>query len=193
MRLKKIPYAESFLKESEDVIILSKESETLKDIKNKVEIEIGCGKGDFIISHAQKNEDIEYYAIEKFGSVLVRAVEKQIENSIDNLHFILGDAEHLSLLFPPKSVDRIFLNFSDPWPKKRHVKRRLTYKTKLDLYKELLKDGSLLELKTDNQQLFEFSLLELSKNGWILEEVSTDLHNQTTYIEPANHLTEYEK
>lgn len=193
MRLKKIPNATEFLKESNIVTFLSKESEQIAVQHEEIELEIGCGKGDFIISRAKKNPETQYYAIEKFDSVLMRAVEKQMEQLVENVHFISGDAEDLGVLFPKKSIDRIFLNFSDPWPKSRHVKRRLTYSAKLELYRELLKEGAPLELKTDNRNLFEFSLMELSQNSWVLDEVSIDVHQQVTYEEPVLHLTEYEK
>lgn len=151
-------------------------------------IEIGCGKGKFINELAAQNPDTLYIAVEKIPSVLLLALEKAKAADLKNLLFLSYGAELLNLVFERGEVDRIYLNFSDPWPPKRQWKRRLTHQRQLDVYKQFLKPDGELIMKTDNVPLFEFSVCELSKNGFIIEELSTDLH--ATDI--PNIMTEYE-
>ncbi|MGL5042215.1 MAG: tRNA (guanosine(46)-N7)-methyltransferase TrmB [Culicoidibacterales bacterium] len=193
MRLKKIPHATTFLQESGQVIYLNDKIKQLEEVQGQVELEIGCGKGDFILARAADFAAINYYAIEKFDSVLLRAVEKKIEGNLDNIQFISGDAAELLTLFSPGTLTRIFLNFSDPWPKKRHAKRRLTYQTKLEMYQSLLTNTGVLEFKSDNRTLYEFTVVELSEQGWIIQECSTNVHDQNSYVEAKKYTTEYEK
>jgi tRNA (guanine-N7-)-methyltransferase len=141
-----------------------------------IHIEIGMGKGKFIYTKASRNPNINYIGIERFDSVIVRALEKVIEEPLSNLMLLRTDASDLRKIFKNKSIDRIYLNFSDPWPKDRHAKRRLTHKRFLDIYKDLLKSDSELHFKTDNKELFEFSVEELKKYPMNLTYVELDLH-----------------
>ena len=157
-----------------------------------IHIEIGMGKGVFITTLASQNPDINYVGIEKYSSVLLRAVEKQDELQLPNLRFIRMDAENINEVFGKDEVDRIYLNFSDPWPKDRHAKRRLTSRQFFARYDLMLKKEGRVEFKTDNKALFDFSVEEVKEAGWILEECTYDLHNDTRLNE-GNVMTEYEK
>lgn len=155
---------------------------------NKIYIEIGCGKGNFIISNALAHPENNYVAIEKYDTVLMYAVNK-IEKDIPNLRFIRMDALEINEVFD-KEVDLIYLNFSDPWPKERHAKRRLTHERFLKLYDSIFKKNKIIYMKTDNIHLFEFSVESLSNYGYKLKNISLDLINSN--IE-ENFMTEYEK
>lgn len=156
-----------------------------------IHIEIGMGKGKFIIELAERNPEINYIGIEKYSSVLLRALEKRQEAELKNLFFIRFDAEYINEIFGEQEVDRIYLNFSDPWPKDRHAKRRLTSKEFLSRYNRLLKEDGEVMFKTDNRMLFDFSLEEAKIAGWELREVTFDLHH-SEYAE-GNIMTEYEE
>lgn len=158
---------------------------------NPIHIEIGMGKGRFIMQMALENPGINYIGIEKYSSVLLRALEKRKEIELTNLYFIRYDAEYLTDIFAGDEVARIYLNFSDPWPKDRHAKRRLTSKEFLKKYDECLKKGGEVVFKTDNRPLFDFSLEEVKLAGWELKDVTYDLHN-SEYL-PGNVMTEYEE
>ena len=155
---------------------------------NPIYIEIGMGKGDFIIENAKTYPNINFIGIEKFDSVIVRAIEKVPEN-LDNLKLIRMDAKEIDEVFN-KEISRIFLNFSDPWPKKRHHDRRLTSHIFLKKYDNLFKNNKEIYQKTDNKELFEYSIVSLSTYGYQIEDISFDLHNssQENII-----MTEYEK
>jgi tRNA (guanine-N7-)-methyltransferase len=155
-------------------------------------IEIGMGKGKFISTLAQMNTDINYVGIEKYSSVLLRAVEKQDELQLHNLRFIRMDAENICQVFAKDEVDRIYLNFSDPWPKDRHAKRRLTSRQFFARYDEILKKSGRVEFKTDNRPLFDFSVEEVKEAGWNLDVCTYDLHNDAVLNE-GNVCTEYEE
>ncbi|MBQ3600224.1 MAG: tRNA (guanosine(46)-N7)-methyltransferase TrmB [Lachnospiraceae bacterium] len=157
---------------------------------NPIHIEIGMGKGKFIMELAKQNPDINYIGIEKYSSVLVRALEKRPELETDNLVFIRMDAENIVDVFEMGEVDQIYLNFSDPWPKDRHAKRRLTSTQFLARYNQFLKPEGKVIFKTDNRPLFDFSLEQVEEAGWILENHTFDLHN-SPYVE-GNIMTEYE-
>lgn len=158
---------------------------------NPVHIEIGMGKGQFIMELARRNPDINYIGIEKYSSVLVRALEKRhLEENMSNLYFIRMDAEYIQDAFDKYEVDRIYLNFSDPWPKDRHAKRRLTSTHFFAFYNNILKPEGRVIFKTDNRPLFDFSLEQAAEAGWILESYTYDLHN-SEYNE-GNIMTEYE-
>lgn len=156
-----------------------------------VHIEIGMGKGQFITQLAKANPDINYIGIEKYSSVLVRALDKREELEADNLIFLRMDAEDIISYFATGEVNRIYLNFSDPWPKDRHAKRRLTSVNFLTKYESILCTGGQLQFKTDNRPLFDFSLEQLAIAGWTCEEANFDLHKNG----PAsnNIMTEYEE
>ena len=159
---------------------------------NPVHIEIGMGKGRFITTLASMNPDINYVGIEKYSSVLLRAVEKQDELCLPNLRFIRMDAENITSVFGKEEVDRIYLNFSDPWPKDRHAKRRLTSRQFFARYDEILKSNGRVEFKTDNRPLFDFSVEEVNGAGWKLSVCTYDLHNDEKLVE-GNVMTEYEE
>ncbi len=159
---------------------------------NPIHIEIGMGKGRFITTLASMNPDINYVGIEKYSSVLLRAVEKQDELNLPNLRFIRMDAENITSVFGKEEVDRIYLNFSDPWPKDRHAKRRLTSRQFFARYNEILKSTGRVEFKTDNRPLFDFSVEEVNEAGWKLSVCTYDLHNDEKLME-GNVMTEYEE
>jgi len=154
---------------------------------NPINIEIGMGKGDFIIGMAEKYPDINFIGIEKYESVMVRAIEKLENKTLSNLKLIRMDATYIDRVFD-KEINTIYLNFSDPWPKKRHAKRRLTSEVFLPLYDKVFIGNPHIVQKTDNIGLFAYSLESLSKYGYILNKVSLDLANEDI----DNVVTEYE-
>lgn len=154
---------------------------------NPVAIEIGTGKGDFIIEMAQNYPKINFIGIEKYHSVIIRALAK-IDNIPPNLRFICNDAKNIDD-FIKIEINHIYLNFSDPWPKKRHEKRRLTSQDFLDKYEKLFHKEINLYLKTDNKSLFAYSIMSLSNNNYLFKQVSLDLHKENIF----NIMTEYEK
>ena len=156
-----------------------------------IHIEIGMGKGKFITQMALENPEINYLGIEKYSSVLVRALDKFDREEIENLYFLRMDAEELEDYFTEGEVEKIYLNFSDPWPKDRHAKRRLTSVHFLEKYRKILQQDGTLQFKTDNRPLFDFSLEQLKEAGWKTREVSFHLHENG----PAknNVMTEYEE
>ena len=158
---------------------------------NPLYIEIGMGKGDFILENALKYPDVNFIGIEKYDSIVARAIQKieGLECIPNNLRLIRMDAKEIDEVFS-KEVDRIYLNFSDPWPKKRHRERRLTSNTFLKKYNLIFKKDNEIIVKTDNVGLFEYSLETLSQNGYFFEKVSLDLHNSDIV---DNIMTEYEK
>lgn len=156
-----------------------------------IHIEVGMGKGQFIIEMAKRNPEINYIGIEKYSSVLVRAVEKLEDFEQNNLRLIRMDAENIEEVFDKDEVDRIYLNFSNPWPKDRHAKRRLTSTRFLERYNNILTPEGRVMFKTDNKDLFDFSLEQVEEAGWILENHTYDLHH-SEYNE-GNVMTEYEE
>lgn len=162
--------------------------------KNPIRIEIGMGKGKFITELAVNNPDINYIGIEKYSSVLIRAIEKRRELQISNLLFIRMDAVEIEEAFGKGEVDRIYLNFSDPWPKDRHAKRRLTSKQFFERYDAILKSDGIVEFKTDNRELFDFSLEEIPQTNFKIDQCTFDLHgDKTAEIYEGNITTEYEE
>ncbi len=156
-------------------------------------IEIGMGKGQFLMAMAEAHPDVNYLGMELYTSVLLRATQKLEANPLPNLRLLNYDAKNIGELFAPGELDRIYLNFSDPWPKDRHSKRRLTSSVFLDRYYPILKDGGLLEFKTDNQGLFTFSIEEIdAADGWELIAVTRDLHHDEALCQ-GNIMTEYEE
>ena len=157
-----------------------------------IHIEIGMGKGKFIHTMAKEHPDINYVGIEKYSSVLLRAIQKMELEELPNLKFLRMDAEHIDQVFGPGEVDRIYLNFSDPWPKDRHAKRRLPSREFLSRYDVILKKQGRLEFKTDNRELFDFAVEELEPAGWKAEVITYDLHGDEVLME-GNVMTEYEE
>lgn len=195
MRLRNVPgsreaIADSPLAINEPKALKGKWKEEFGN-EHPIRIEIGMGKGKFITQLAQENPKINYVGIEKYSSVLVRAVEKCEDLEITNLRFIRMEAEYLCDVFAQQEVDRIYLNFSDPWPKDRHAKRRLTSKQFFERYDVILKTDGIVEFKTDNDLLFQFSLEQVPEAGWELVAQTWDLHNDKE-LAAGNVMTEYE-
>ncbi len=159
---------------------------------NPIHIEIGMGKGQFLIRLARQNPNINYIGVERYESVLIRAVQKMENEPLQNIRFICMDAALLSEVFAPEEVFRIYLNFSDPWPKDRHAKRRLTSGNFLNLYQKILSPSGRIEFKTDNRNLFDFSLEEVKASGLKLCSFTYDLHNDDS-MNAGNVMTEYEE
>lgn len=195
MRLRNVKGSKEIIASNEYVI---HEPETYKGKwnnwfgnNNPIHIEIGMGKGRFLMELACKNPHINYIGIEKYSSVLIRAIEKREEVDVKNLIFVRFDADYINNIFDKNEIDRIYLNFSDPWPKDRHAKRRLTSKEFLNKYNDILvKEGEVI-FKTDNKGLFEFSLEEVVLAGWIIKNSTFDLHNSEYAVD--NIMTEYEE
>ena len=196
MRLKNVPGSREAIADSAFVIHEPENAKgTFKEIFGNnypIHIEVGMGKGKFIYKMARIHPDINYIGIEKYSSVLLRAIQKMEQEPLDNLKFIRMDAESIAEVFAEGEVDRIYLNFSDPWPKDRHAKRRLPSKEFLKRYDQFLKKDGVIEFKTDNRGLFDFALEELPQAGWKVEKVSYDLHHDEEMME-GNVMTEYEE
>ena len=193
MRLKNVRGAKEIIENSKYIIknpLDYKENfKTLFEKEGKLEIEIGMGKGDFIIGKAMQNPDINYIGIEKFDSVIVRAIQKLENVALPNLKLIRMDALEIDNVFS-KEIDTIYLNFSDPWPKNRHSNRRLTSKIFLEKYEKIFKGTPCIIQKTDNRKLFEYSLISFVENNYKIEEISLDLYKDDI---KDNVATEYEK
>lgn len=195
MRLRNVPgsreaIAESAMSVNEPSIYKGRWNEVFGN-DNPIRIEIGMGKGKFITQLAKENPDINYIGIEKYSSVLIRAIEKCEEIEVNNLRFIRMEAEYICDVFAEGEIDRIYLNFSDPWPKDRHAKRRLTSKQFFDRYNVILQKEGIVEFKTDNDLLFAFSLEQVPEAGWKIEAQTWDLHNNEE-MNQGNVMTEYE-
>lgn len=196
MRLRNITGSEEVIANSEYVINEPREYKgrwkEYLDKEKELHIEIGMGKGRFLMEMAALHPDIQYLGIEKYSSVLLRAVQKMEKNPLPNLHFLLMDAKEITEVFAVGEVDRIYLNFSDPWPKDRHAKRRLPSRQFLQLFDQILKADGRLEFKTDNRHLFDFAMEEVEPAGWKLKEATYDLHGDAKMKE-GNVMTEYEE
>lgn len=194
MRLRHIKGAEEQIAESPYVVQNPKNLKgkwhVLFGNGNPIHIEIGMGKGKFIMELAAKNPDVNYVGIERYSSVLLRGLQKRKEMELSNIYFMRLDALELEEVFAPSEVDRIYLNFSDPWPKDRHAKRRLTSDRFLDIYDKILKMDGIIEFKTDNQDLFRYSLESIPEAGWKVREYTYDLHHSSMAV--GNVMTEYE-
>jgi len=193
MRLRNIKGAHDIISKSAYLIVdYNNHKGKFKEIfsnSNDIEIEIGMGKGSFIIEKARKNPNINFIGIEKYASVLVSAFKKLENVDLPNLKIINMDANFIDDVFE-NEISKVYLNFSDPWPKKKHSNRRLTSKLFLDKYSKIFVGDRVIEMKTDNMKLFEYSLTSLSESNYVLKEVNLDLHN--SLIED-NVQTEYEK
>lgn len=210
MRLRNIPRADSVLNESPLVIkdehtFKGKWRETVFQNNHPLHIEVGMGKGQFILALAKQNPGINYIGIERYSSVLLRAVEKadpaesqsgtnNISSSLpENLRFICMDAAALPEVFAPNEVNRIYLNFSDPWPKAKHARRRLTSAEYFERYDRILSTDGQVEFKTDNRPLFDFSVEQLEESKvWEMTACTYDLHHDSA-MNPGNIMTEYEE
>ncbi|WP_313235252.1 tRNA (guanosine(46)-N7)-methyltransferase TrmB [Sporosarcina ureae] len=196
MRLRNKPWAKDFMAEHPDVLILDPEGKKgrwTEEFGNDapIHIEVGTGKGQFIIGMALANPEINYIGIEHFDNVIVSALEKAIEaKKPSNLRLMRVNGEELESLFVGSEISRVYLNFSDPWPKDRHEKRRLTHPNFLAKYEGVLKANGEVHFKTDNRSLFEYSLVSMTDYGMKLRSVSLDLHAS---MPEDNVLTEYEE
>lgn len=195
MRMRKKKHTEERILACADINLtapeenLGKWHELCKD--RKLCLEIGCGKGSFVYGMSKKHPDRFFVAMEKVRDVIMLAMEKVInDGEIDNVLFIAGDAQDLPKIFAPGEIDEIYLNFSDPWPKARHAKRRLTYRKFLEMYKTLLAPDGVIYFKTDNRPFFDFSLEEFPAAGYEISDITFDLHNSEYNAE--NVVTEYE-
>ncbi|WP_413308177.1 tRNA (guanosine(46)-N7)-methyltransferase TrmB [Bacillus sp. 1P10SD] len=195
MRLRHKPWAKDKLDQHPQFVVANPELHkgnwhNVFEKNQPLHIEVGTGKGQFITGMAKANPDINYIGIELYDSVIVAALDRLIEADLPNLKLLNVNAADLGKYFAKNDVDRVYLNFSDPWPKSRHEKRRLTYKDFLKLYEDILVDGGEIHFKTDNQGLFEYSLTSFSGYGLLLKYVSLDFH-KSGY--EGNIMTEYEQ
>lgn len=195
MRLRNIKGSREFIEASPYVISNPEEYkgkwDTLFQNHNPLHIEIGMGKGQFIHQLAFENPTINYIGIEMYSSVLYRALERREKTELENLYFLRFDAKSLTDIFAEGEVDKIYLNFSDPWPKDRHAKRRLTSSNFLALYDQVLKKEGNIQFKTDNRPLFDFSVESVENSElWNIDELTYDLHHSKFL--PGNIMTEYE-
>ncbi|EAE1347939.1 TPA: tRNA (guanosine(46)-N7)-methyltransferase TrmB [Listeria monocytogenes] len=195
MRVKHKPWAKDRLEEFPTIYIKNPEDfkgqwQAVFGNNNPIHIEIGSGKGQFISGMAKANPEINYIGIEMIESVLVSALDKAIEADVPNLRLVARDAKLLEECFEKGEIAQIYLNFSDPWPKKRHTKRRLTNPTFLTIYERLLPKAGEIHFKTDNRSLFEYSLVAFSEYNMLLTFISLDLHNSDY---EGNIKTEYEE
>ena len=193
MRMRKKKHGQQRLQACSEYILEPglTEPEKLFDNGNPVHLEIGCGKGDFIRGMAEAHPDINFIAVERIPDVLMLAAEKIKAAELSNVRLAAFNAAYLPERIAPHSISRIYLNFSDPWPKKGHAKRRLTYRAFLDIYKQILTEDGSLFLKTDDLSLFEFSVEELSGAGFEVRDITYDLHSSP--YAGDNVMTEYER
>ena len=192
MRLRNVPKAKEILDNSNYIIHnyleMTGNFHSVFSNDNPIYLEIGTGKGNFIIENAKRYPNINFIGIEKYDSVLVRAIEKLGCLELDNLMFIRTDAKNIDNIFN-KEISKLYLNFSDPWPKDRHEKRRLTSDTFLKRYDNIFVNDKIIEFKTDNRKLFEYSVKSFTDYNYRINSLSLDLHQDTS----DNIMTEYEK
>lgn len=183
MRLRKIKYAAEMIQENADIVKTNPEEfqgkwNELFDNDHPIHIEVGCGKGQFIIEMAKKYPNINFIGIEKYDSVVIRGLEKYLENPQKNVLFIQKDAKQISEFFCENEIDCIYLNFSDPWPKNRQAKRRLSHHHFLVQYVKILKQNGSVKMKTDNFGLFDYSMMSFHSNpNFFIKDFSIDYHN----------------
>ncbi|WP_010651421.1 tRNA (guanosine(46)-N7)-methyltransferase TrmB [Oceanobacillus massiliensis] len=195
MRQRHKPWADDFLLENNHIVIPNaKENkgkwQSVFKKNQPIHIEVGTGKGQYLVGMAKQHPDINFIGIEVAKSIIVSAAQKVVDAEVDNLLLLNENAADLREMFAENEIATIYLNFSDPWPKNRHEKRRLTYRTFLEQYKEVLDPEGKVIFKTDNRGLFEYSLVSFSEFGMLLEEVNLDLH---AIEDPLNVMTEYEE
>lgn len=195
MRLRHIPGSEEAIAASPYVVHTPEEYrgryQELFGNDHPVEIEVGMGKGRFIMELAALHPEINYIGIERYSSVLLRALQKREELELPNIYFMCVDAAKLHEIFAPEEISRIYLNFSDPWPKDRHARRRLTSPDFMKVYDQILKKDGQVEFKTDNQGLFSYSLESIPESGWTITASTRDLHHSD--MAEGNVMTEYEE
>ncbi|WP_082233555.1 tRNA (guanosine(46)-N7)-methyltransferase TrmB [Halobacillus massiliensis] len=195
MRLRNKPWADDFMRENDNIVIQNTFDykgnwQEAFNKKQPLHLEIGSGKGQFISGMGKQHPEFNFIGVERVKSVIVGALKKVLDAETENVRLVNEDAEDLRDMFAENEVDHLYLNFSDPWPKNRHEKRRLTYHAFLEQYEAILKDNGKITFKTDNRGLFEYSLASFSQYGMIIEEVSLDLHSLE---DDLNIMTEYEE
>ena len=198
MRIRKKPHTEEKLQDFLDFVTVEEIGEEKKgnwrklfsdDLSRELFVELGTGKGDFITQLAEKNPDKNFVGLEMEKEVVLKAARKVQEKNLSNVRLAVFDINKISTIFADGEVDRFYINFCDPWPKKRHFKRRLTYIKFLDMYQKILKPGGEIHFKTDNRNLFDFSLEQFAEKNFEVRELTFDLHAN----EPAENIrTEYE-
>lgn len=199
MRLRNIPRADEVIQNHPIAVKNEEENKgqwkELFSNTNPIHVEIGMGKGQFLLTLAKQNPDVNYIGIERYSSVLLRALEKYDTEEfceLSNIRFVCMDAMELPEVFAKDEINKIYLNFSDPWPKKRHARRRLTSTQFLSQYEKVLEEGGVVEFKTDNRSLFEFSLEQVEEAEWKLLGKTFDLHHDEA-MNKGNVMTEYEE
>ena len=199
MRLRRKPWVDEAI-HAFDAFVISRGQELGEEKKGRwheifrreapLYVELGTGKGDFISQMAERHPEVDFIGIEAQQDVLYMAAKKVEEKGLGNVRLLVFDINHIGDIFGPGEVDRFYINFCDPWPKKRHAKRRLTHVSFLEKYRELLSQGGELHFKTDNRPLFDFSLEQFEEAGLTVRDVSYDLHAENR---PDNIMTEYER
>ena len=196
MRLRNIPGADEAIADSphciQEPVAEKGRWHLIFGNENPIHIEIGMGKGQFIMKLAKEHPDINYIGIERYSSVLLRALQKMEIEPLPNIRFLCMDASIITEVFDKEEVAKIYLNFSDPWPKERHAKRRLTSRQFFERYDKILAGNGVVEFKTDNDDLFAFSMEEVAEAGWTLDAHTFDLHHDPVLNE-GNVMTEYEE
>lgn len=194
MRMRYKPWAEDYLKKEPNIVDLdgshAGQINDWFDNDQPIYIEIGSGMGQFITTLAAQHPEINFISMEREKSVMVKVLDKVLDQGLTNIKLICNDAIELNEYFKDEEISRIYLNFSDPWPKKRHTKRRLTYQTYLALYKQVLKKDGELHFKTDNRGLFAYSLESMSQFGMYFTKINLNLHQEDV---ETNIETEYER
>lgn len=198
MRIRKKPHTDEKLQNFLDFVTVEEIGEEKKgtwkkifgdDLTKDLFVELGMGKGDFITQLAEKNPDKNFIGLEMEKEVVLKAARKIAEKNLKNIRLAVFDINKITEIFADHEVDRLYINFCDPWPKKRHAKRRLTYIKFLEMYRKILKPNGEIHFKTDNRNLFDFSLEQFAEIGFEVREVNFDLHKN----EPAENIrTEYE-
>lgn len=196
MRVRNKPWAEDYIKQHDGIVVLEpsqnkgKWEQEFQHTNRPIHLEIGSGRGGFIQGMGTKNPNINFIGMELQKNVIVSAIDRVKEAEVENVRLLHENADQLSDIFEENELETIYLNFSDPWPKNRHEKRRLTHQSFLSQYQQILKPNGKIVMKTDNQHLFEYSLVSFSQFGLLLEEVTLDLHATG---DPTNVMTEYEE
>ena len=189
MRLRKKPHIDEKLQAFADFVTVGEVAPLVKDPSRKLYVEVGTGKGDFITQIAERNPQINFVGMEVEATVVLAAARKVREKNLSNVRLLVCDVNRIAEIFSEHAVDRLYINFCDPWPKKRHAKRRLTHVNFLELYRKILAPDGEIFFKTDNRGLFDFSLEQFASAGMIVRDVTNDLHAS----EPADNIrTEYE-
>ena len=189
MRLRKKPHIDEKLQAFADFVTVGEVAPLVKDASRKLYVEVGTGKGDFITQIAERNPQINFVGMEVEATVVLAAARKVREKNLSNVRLLVVDVNRIAEIFSEHAVDRLYINFCDPWPKKRHAKRRLTHVNFLALYRKILAPDGEIFFKTDNRGLFDFSLEQFASAGMIVRDVTNDLHASEP---PDNIRTEYE-